>query len=438
MGEKWDKKYPVVYSLDGDTIDSAWQKYISEIERLYNLLDRVRSNDETTGEPDDTVPWQWHVDHAKKILYLRNPGDTAWLPVCALNTAGDRFVFDQMVANNGGCPSVQYGLIAARPAEEVDGAIFVATDEKKRYRWNGTTKAWDYFDTLITRREDGKIHVDEAAHAAEADHATAATNAGYAETVGTAEYAVSAGKLKTAVNINGIPFDGSQSIHIEAGGSGGEASYEALLWRTEQNEREISNIELAIEDNNIFPDYNNLLVENFQSTVDVDQTQVLVTSSAAGDDSLNVGSLSGIKVGALYMLTDGVQHEYVTVKGIAKQGATNRVVCVGKIVNVYNDNTAWLYRTTATVGSGKAAGGAIVSMNKWNPSTVWSGEGSSKSVTVELNTNTNNAAAYASDTSVLYTSDGLVSMIPATVTGIALIASGGGAGTWENYEGAQS
>ena len=177
-----------------------------------------------------------------------------------------------------------------------------------------------------------------------------------------------------------------------------------------------------------------MLVENFQSTVDVDQTQVLVTSSAAGDDSLNVGSLSGIKVGALYMLTDGVQHEYVTVKGIAKQGATNRVVCVGKIVNVYKDNTARLYRTTATVGSGKAAGGAIISMNKWNPSTVWSGEGSSKSVTVELNTNTNNAAAYASDTGVLYTSDGLVSMIPATVIGIALIASGGGAGTWENCE----
>ena len=432
MGEAWKIKWPYDYSAASDAdVDLLSQYYLAEIARIYSLLDRVRSNDETTGEPDDTVPWQWHVDHAKKTLYLRNVADTAWIPVCTLNAAGTRFVFDQAVANNGGLPSVQYGLIASRPAEEVDGAVYVATDEGKRYRWNATTKAWDYIDTLITRQSDGKIHVEEADHATEATHATSATNATYAKTVGEAEHSLTTDKFKTPVKINGISFDGSQSINIPTGGgTGDESAYQQLLWRTGQVESEVSNLELAAEDNNIYPDYNNLIVENFKSTADVDQTQVLVTSSAVGDDSLNVASLNEIKNGAIYMLTNGTLSEYVTVRGIVKNGSTYRVVLSGPITNVYADNTAYLYRSTSKVGNGKATGSGVTSSTSWRPDTIWSGEGTSTAVSTKLNTTTGNAASFTSDSGVIYTSDGLVTMNPVKTYGIAMLATGGQFGTW--------
>ena len=440
MGEIWKPEYPVDYSINGDDIDSAWQKNISEVKRIYTLLDRVRSNDETTGEPDDTVPWQWHVDHAKKTLYLRNVADTAWIPVCTLNAAGTRFMFDQTVANNGGLPSVQYGLIADRPAAEIDGAVFVAMDEKKCYRYNSATQHWDYFDTLITRQDDGKLHVEEADHATNADHATAATNAAYAETVGNAEYSDTTGKLKTPISINGISFDGSHDIHIPTG-TGGDAdvsAYESLLWRTNQLEREISNLELAQDDANIFPDYNNLLVENFKSTADIDQTAVLVTSSAAGDDSLNVASLSSLRAGAIYMLTDGTLSEYVTVKGLVKNGTTYRVVLTAVIKNVYKDSTAYLYRTTSKVANGKATGSGVTSSVSYAPTLVWSGEGTSTPVSTKLNTTTDNAASFTSDSGVVYTSDGLVTINPAQTYGIAMLATGGQFGTWATFIGKAS
>lgn len=441
MGEAWKIKWPYDYSAASDAdVDLLSQYYLAEIARIYSLLDRVRSNDETTGEPDDTVPWQWHVDHAKKTLYLRNVADTAWIPVCTLNAAGTRFVFDQAVANNGGLPSVQYGLIASRPAEEVDGAVYVATDEKKCYRYNSATQHWDYFDTLITRQDDGKLHVEEADHATNADHATAATNAAYAETVGNAEYSDTTGKLKTPISINGISFDGSHDIRIPTG-TGGDAdvsAYESLLWRTNQLEDEISNLELAQEDANIFPDYNNLLVENFKSTADIDQTAVLVTSSAAGDDSLNVASLSSLRAGAIYMLTDGTLSEYVTVKGLVKNGTTYRVVLTAVIKNVYKDSTAYLYRTTSKVSNGKATGSGVTSSVSYAPTLVWSGEGTSTPVSTKLNTTTDNAASFTSDSGVVYTSDGLVTINPAQTYGIAMLATGGQFGTWATFIGKAS
>ena len=55
---EWQEKYPVEYSAASDeNIDSWVQKYISEISRLYLLLNRVRRNDSKAGEPDDTVPY---------------------------------------------------------------------------------------------------------------------------------------------------------------------------------------------------------------------------------------------------------------------------------------------------------------------------------------------------------------------------------------------
>ncbi|MGL6015887.1 MAG: hypothetical protein ACRCZU_07340, partial [Selenomonadaceae bacterium] len=224
---EWQEKWPVEYSAASDeNIDSWVQKYISEIGRLYLLLNRVRRNDSKAGEPDDTVPYQFHLDNVTDTLYMRNPADTAWLPIGKLNVTKDRFIFDRVVENNGGIASIQIGKLADRPAAEVDNAVYVATDATatsgRRYRYDAALQQWKEFDVVLYADENGKIIGNLKGNADTATHAETAAEAAYAATAQQAEVSVTPERLKTPVNINGIPFDGSQSISIGIGGSGGD------------------------------------------------------------------------------------------------------------------------------------------------------------------------------------------------------------------------
>lgn len=427
----WEEEHKIIYAADSDeNIDSAFQKVIAETARIYELLRRLRSNDVKNGEPDDTTAWQFHVDSAKNILYVRNATDTGWVKLGQMNASGTRLITD----------SAQYGLLADRPAAEIDGSVFVAMDEKKCYRYNSATQHWDYFDTLITRQDDGKIHVEEADHAAKADaadHAEAATNAGYAASTQRAEIATAAERLAVPVDINGIPFDGTHSISIGvAGNSNSDVSaYQQLLWRTAQNEREISNVELALADENIFPDYNNLLIENFKNgSAETDLLTVAVTSIAAGDNSLDVDDLSQLRQGMILTLTDGTQQEYVQIAGLIKNGSIKRVILVSNTANTYASLPA-LYRTTASIKPDGAEGTGTSRFYKHQSGTIWSGITASAPSTVQLDTSQSKSTSFSLTSSIQFTSDSLITLAPATVTGIALISSGGGSGTWDNYEG---
>ncbi|MGL6014991.1 MAG: hypothetical protein ACRCZU_02690, partial [Selenomonadaceae bacterium] len=228
----------------------------------------------------------------------------------------------------------------------------------------------------------------------------------------------------------------SKSINIGIGGSGGDVdAYQQLLWRTAQNEREISNIELSLADENIFPDYNNLLVENFANGAEeTDQLTVAVTSIAAGDNSLDVADLSKLKHGMILTLSDGAQQEYVQVASLIKSGSTKRVMLVSNTANTYASLPA-LYRTTASIKSDGAEGTGTSRFYKHQSGTIWSGITASAPSTVQLDTSQSNSTSFSLTSSIQFTSDSLITLAPATVTGIALISSGGGSGTWGNYEG---
>lgn len=445
---EWQEKYPVEYSAASDeNIDSWVQKYISEISRLYLLLNRVRRNDSKAGEPDDTTPYQFHVDNITDILYMRNPADTAWVPIGKLNSTKDRFIFDRVVENNGGIASLQIGLLANRPTTEVDNAVYMATNvtvgtdgkatSGRKYRYDATLQVWKELDMVLYADADGKIIGNLKGNADTASHAETAAQAAYAATAQQAEVSVTTERLKTPVKINGISFDGSQSINIGIGGSdpGTTDAYQQLLWRTAQNEREISNVELALADDSIFPDYNNLLVENFKSgAVETDLLTIAVTSIAAGDNSLDVADLSQIRQGMILTLTDGAQQEYVQIASLIKSGSINRVMLVSNTANTYASLPA-LYRTTASIKSDGAEGTGTSRFYKHQSGTVWSGITASKPSTVQLDTSQSNSTSFSLTSSIQFTSDSLITLAPATVTGIALISSGGGSGTWVNYEG---
>lgn len=406
---EWQVKWPVEYSAASDeNIDSWVQKYISEISRLYELLDRARRLDSKAGEPDDTTPYAFHLDNITDTLYMRNPADTAWIPIGKLNTAKDRFIFDRVVENNGGISSIQIGKLADRPAAEVDNAVYVATDATatsgRRYRYDSALQVWKEFDVVLYADENGKIIGNLKGNADTASHADTAAEAAYAATAQQAEVSVTTERLKTPVMINGIRFDGSQSINIGIGGSGSDVdAYQQLLWRTAQNEREISNIELSLADENIFPDYNNLLVENFAGGAEeTDKLTIAVTSIAAGDNSLDVSDLSQLRQGMILTLTDGAQQEYVQIANLIKSGSTKRVMLVSNTTNTYSSLPA-LYRTTASIKADGAEGTGTSRFYKHQSSTVWQGVNASAEVGIPLNTATNNQSAFTISGDIAFT-----------------------------------
>ena len=439
----WKAKWPVEYSAASDeNIDSWVQKYIAEIDRIYQLLHRVRVQDAAAGEPDDTVPYQWHFETLTNTLFIRNPADAAWVPVGHFNADQTRFVYDRVVSNAGGVESLAMGT-AEPPSEGMsanDVYLQLPTTDADGwvYRYSSERSTWVKLYPLLRKSEDGKLIGNLAGKADEAAHADAA--AARATEAKEAELAQRATRLATPVRINGIEFDGSRSINISAGGSGATTeSFQQLLWRMNQNERELSNIELKLADEGIYPDYNNLLTENFKNGAeDLDETAVKVTSLAAGDDSMDVEDLSQLKVGNVYTLTDGDQQEQVRIKAMARKGATNRVVLAEKTGKVY-EGTPMLVRTTAEFSS-------VCAMTKKDNKTLecdamdtWTGESSSSSSTVVMKSSLGDASLFTQSGDTAFTSDGYLSLDISIkhrhAIGIALVKTGDRVGTWARVDG---
>lgn len=464
---EWKVGFPVEYSSASDeNIDSWVQKYIAEINRIYEFLGRLRRLDGSAVELTDTVAYQLRADYVTNKLLLRSADNTDWIELGKLEERfGHTPEYLGVVANHGNVPSMQMGPEMERPATEEENALYIAHDTKKNYRYSGGR--WQLMNVvvpedIVTEAKPGKLlrldsegkfpadlkgnadtateadhakiadeathtlkadesnhaleadhakNTDDSVHADEADHAKNAENAKYAITANEADVSKETVKLSVPVKINGIPFDGTRSITIGLVGGDQEAvnGYQQLLWRVAQNERELSNISLALEDMNIFPDYNNLLVENFTEGLDdVDMTIIVVTSVAAADNSLDVNDLTSIKVGNIYALTDGNKQEYVQVKAIIKNGSTKRVVLEEPLQNEYNPNSAALYRTTAAISEQSAIGTGTNQSYAWLPTTIWKGANASTEIILPISGDKDD---FFIDGDIGFTADGAVTLL---------------------------
>ena len=435
MGE-WGVGYPVEYSSASDeNIDSWVQKYIAEIARLYELIGRLRRLDGSAVELTDTVAYQLRADYVTNKLLLRDKENKNWIELGLLEEKfGHTPEYLGVVANHGNVPSLQMGIESERPETEEVNAIYIAHDTKKKYRYDN---GWQLMNVVIPEDivtvaapnkllrldDNGKLpaditgsapHAEEADHALRADeaiHSTNAESAKHASTADEVEHSTTTGKLAIPVKINGVPFDGSRSINIGIAGEGQEAisGYQSLLWRTAQNEREISNITLALEDMQIYPDYNNLLAENFTGSLnDIDMTTVSVTSCATGDDSIDVVSLYDLRIGKIYTIADGTRQEYVKIKSLIKNGTTLRAILDAPLINTYSVNSTLLYRTTATISNNQAIGTGDSKNYSWYPNEVWTGVNASTEVILHLSSSLND---FTIDGDISFTADGAVTLV---------------------------
>lgn len=148
----------------------------------------------------------------------------------------------------------------------------------------------------------------------------------------------------------------------------------ALSWQVDHLERIITSIMLTLDAEGKYPDADAVMVETFDNPDQIDQTRVKVTNAFSGDDSVDVEDLSGVVVGANYVLSDGVKQEAVRVKSTATSGAQKRVMTENPVTQEYDLSKTYLYRSSVTILNGEAFAGGQSSETAWEPGETWTGQ----------------------------------------------------------------
>lgn len=200
--------------------------------------------------------------------------------------------------------------------------------------------------------------------------------------------------------------------------------------RVDHLERLTGNIMLALQAGNMSPDgYDGMMTETFDTAAEIDQTVTIVTSVVSGDDSIDVENANGIVIGAHYQLTDGEAMEEVQVKSLNIAGSINRVIFEDVVKNQYVAGRAKLYRSSVAIYNSKAYGGGNLKTDTWETAKTWSGSTTAQAVSAET--------VYKNDSDFIVTGatfENGVLVLGSAVVGIALVATGGGSGTWKQID----
>lgn len=186
-----------------------------------------------------------------------------------------------------------------------------------------------------------------------------------------------------------------------------------LQARVRQLERENANLALKMEAENLMPDCNMLLAENFVQPDSIDRFSVQVTSCAAGDDSVDVVSNYGIITGSWYWITDEIHAEYVQVKSVIRNGSIYRVIFSQKLKQTYQIEKTKIYRTTAWINdSGTVYGSGDVKGINYSPKVTWKGttEGGTAESNEEMELGISYADNYDNDGYIYFTNDNLMTL----------------------------
>ena len=193
-------------------------------------------------------------------------------------------------------------------------------------------------------------------------------------------------------------------------------------------ERLMANAYLAFQMASIDPDgYDGMIVETFDgNSSEIDQSTTTVKSLVSGDDTVDVEDSSGLIIGAHYQLTDGNKSEEVQIKSISTSGSINRVKLESVVKNQYDATQAKFYRSSAAIYNGKAYGCGNKRTETWETSESFAGI--AQSADAEAGVKTNSLEGFTTD-GVHIGDDGNLT-IGSEPVAAALIATGGGNGTW--------
>ena len=167
--------------------------------------------------------------------------------------------------------------------------------------------------------------------------------------------------------------------------------------RVRQLERENAALALKMEAENIMPDCNMLLAENFDGAIDdTNRTKIKVISAVSGDDSVDVESVYNLRIGDWIWVSDGLHSEYRQIKSTIKNGGVYRVILTSVLNETYVLDDTYIYFTTCDIDNGVCIGSTDILSKKYTGET-WSGsrKGGTAESNVKLDTSLDNADSFS-------------------------------------------
>ena len=192
---------------------------------------------------------------------------------------------------------------------------------------------------------------------------------------------------------------------------GDASSIPVLTSRVRQLERENANLALKMEAENMMPDCNMLLAENFDGAIDdTNRTKIKVISAVSGDDSVDVESVYNLRVGDWIWVSDGLHSEYRQIKSTIKNGGVYRVILTSVLNETYVLDDTYIYFTTCDINNGVCMGSTDILSKKYTGET-WSGsrKGGTAASNVKLDTSLDNADSFSID-GVVFNADNLATL----------------------------
>lgn len=151
---------------------------------------------------------------------------------------------------------------------------------------------------------------------------------------------------------------------------------------------------------------NLLIVEDFNPTTTLDNFKKKVLSCAEGGNLIGVENDGDIVIGRYYWISDGVNQELVQVESIVYSTDLYHVQLTERLVNSYNIDTAYLYRSLIT--------SSVESVDKkfvtWTPINSFKGIEANVERQIFLNTSISNAPALKIEGNGIVTADGFMTM----------------------------
>ena len=182
--------------------------------------------------------------------------------------------------------------------------------------------------------------------------------------------------------------------------------------RVRQLERENANLALKMEAENMMPDCNMLLAENFDGAIDdTNRTKIKVISAVSGDDSVDVESVYNLRIGDWIWVSDGLHSEYRQIKSTIKNGGVYRVILTSVLNETYVLDDTYIYFTTCDIDNGVCTGSTDILSKKYTGET-WQGsrKGGTATSNVKLDTSLDNADNFSIDGDGVFNESGLISL----------------------------
>ena len=145
----WEVKNPIDYSASGDDVDTAAQKVKAEFEIVYQLLNRLRSNDATiSANVQDPAPYQLHVNTSNGTISIRNGSNTDWI---LLGKVDEHFGINAeqigAITREGVIGKIYSGTsLSDKPTTAQTYDLYYDMQNKRIYYYDGT--AWQIFLSL--------------------------------------------------------------------------------------------------------------------------------------------------------------------------------------------------------------------------------------------------------------------------------------------------